>query len=86
MRKITLIHPGNALQLLEALSSSFAMGRMPVVLKISRTFKPGKRTKQSMNLLMNIVRVNPRVYVLDVCTDGGIKHDIYRLRVQSVSG
>ena len=52
MQKITLIRPGNALQPLELLSSSFAMGRMPMVLKISRTLKSGKRTKQSMNLLI----------------------------------
>ena len=33
---------------------------------------------------MNIVRVNPRVYVLDVGTDGGVKHDVYGLGVQPI--
>ena len=35
---------------------------------------------------MNTVRVDPRVYVLDVGTDGGVEHDIYGPRVQSIRG
>ena len=33
---------------------------------------------------MNVVQVNPRVYVLNVGTDGGVTHDICRLRVQPI--
>ena len=33
---------------------------------------------------MNVIRVNPGVYVLDIGTNGGIKYEICTLRVQPI--